>query len=72
MSVEPVSCTIKTPVALQIGDTVSDLSRPGVYITDITLAEPVNVSISDNVDSFISENACNTLTAYCTDTMNKQ
>ncbi|XP_057181877.1 nicolin-1 isoform X2 [Triplophysa rosa] len=43
MSVEPVSCTIKSPVALQIGDTVSDLSRPGVYITDITLAEPVNI-----------------------------
>lgn len=46
MSANAVSCTIKSPVALQIGDAVSDSSRPGVYITDITLAEPVNVSIS--------------------------
>ncbi|XP_009294764.2 nicolin-1 isoform X1 [Danio rerio] len=43
MSAESVSCTVKSPVALQIGDAVSDSSRPGVYITDITLAEPVNI-----------------------------
>lgn len=43
MSVEPVNCTIKSPVPLQIGDAVSDLSRPGVYITDIILSEPVNI-----------------------------
>uniref|UniRef100_A0A672N0M6 Nicolin 1 n=1 Tax=Sinocyclocheilus grahami TaxID=75366 RepID=A0A672N0M6_SINGR len=43
MSAKAVSCTIKSPVALQIGDAVSDSSRPGVYITDITLAEPVNI-----------------------------
>uniref|UniRef100_A0A8C1N1P1 Nicolin 1 n=1 Tax=Cyprinus carpio TaxID=7962 RepID=A0A8C1N1P1_CYPCA len=43
MSANAVSCTIKSPVALQIGDAVSDSSRPGVYITDITLAEPVNI-----------------------------
>ncbi|XP_051550027.1 nicolin-1-like [Myxocyprinus asiaticus] len=43
MSVELVSCTVKSPVALQIGDAVSDSSRPGVYITDVTLAEPVNI-----------------------------
>ncbi len=46
MSAKAVSCTIKSAVGLQIGDAVSDSSRPGVYITDITLAEPVNVSIS--------------------------
>ncbi|KAI2650205.1 Nicolin-1 [Labeo rohita] len=43
MSAKAVSCTIKSPVALQIGDAVSDSSRPGVYITDINLAEPVNI-----------------------------
>ncbi|XP_067271010.1 nicolin-1 [Pseudorasbora parva] len=43
MSAEAVSCTIKSPVALQIGDAVCDSSRPGVYITDITFAEPVNI-----------------------------
>ncbi|XP_073701016.1 nicolin-1 [Garra rufa] len=43
MSAKAVSYTIKSPVALQIGDAVSDSSRPGVYITDITLAEPVNI-----------------------------
>lgn len=46
MSAEALSCTIKSPVTLQIGDAVSDSSRPGVYITDITLAEPANVSVS--------------------------
>ncbi|XP_062842959.1 nicolin-1 [Trichomycterus rosablanca] len=38
-----VDCTVKTPVALQLGDAVSDSVRPGVYITDIVLAEPVNI-----------------------------
>lgn len=42
----PVDCVVKSPVALQLGDVVSDSVRPGVYITDIVLTEPVNVSVS--------------------------
>ncbi|XP_043115441.1 nicolin-1-like isoform X2 [Puntigrus tetrazona] len=37
------SCTVKSAVPLQIGDAVSDTSRPGVYITDISLAEPLDI-----------------------------
>ncbi|XP_030634564.1 nicolin-1 [Chanos chanos] len=43
MNANPVECTVKSPVALQIGDTVSDSFRPGVYIIDITLEEAVNI-----------------------------
>lgn len=42
---DPVDCVVKTPVALQLGDVVSDSVRPGVYITDVVLPEPVNVSV---------------------------
>ncbi|KAI4891782.1 hypothetical protein NFI96_022773, partial [Prochilodus magdalenae] len=43
MTGNPVDCTVKSPVALQIGDVVSDSFRPGVYITDVVLGEPVNI-----------------------------
>ncbi|TRY93788.1 hypothetical protein DNTS_012168 [Danionella cerebrum] len=43
MNAEPVSCTVKSPVPLQIGDSVSDSCRPGVYVIDITIPEPVNI-----------------------------
>lgn len=43
---DPVTCVVKSPVALQLGDVVSDSARPGVYITDVLLAAPVDVSIS--------------------------
>lgn len=42
---DPVDCMVKSPVALQLGDVVSDSARPGVYITDVVLPSPVNVSI---------------------------
>lgn len=42
---DPVDCVVKSPVALQLGDVVSDSVRPGVYITDVALAAPLNVSI---------------------------
>lgn len=42
---DPVDCVVKSPVALQLGDVVSDSVRPGVYITDIVLTTQVNVSV---------------------------
>ncbi|KAK2821512.1 hypothetical protein Q7C36_020855 [Tachysurus vachellii] len=39
----PVDCVVKSPVALQLGDVVSDSVRPGVYITDVVFTEPVNI-----------------------------
>ncbi|KAI5607535.1 nicolin-1 [Silurus asotus] len=39
----PVDCVVKSPVALQLGDVVSDSVRPGVYITDVVLAEPLSI-----------------------------
>ncbi|KAF5897207.1 nicolin-1, partial [Clarias magur] len=41
---DPVDCIVKSPVALQLGDVVSDSARPGVYITDIVLSTPVNIN----------------------------
>lgn len=41
---DSVDCIVKSPVALQLGDVVSDSVRPGVYITDIVLSTPVSVS----------------------------
>ncbi|KAL6464876.1 hypothetical protein MHYP_G00271930 [Metynnis hypsauchen] len=43
MTGNPVDCTVKSTVALQIGDVVSDSFRPGVYITDVVFGEPVNI-----------------------------
>ncbi|KAM9444330.1 nicolin-1 isoform 1-T3 [Clarias gariepinus] len=43
MRSDPVDCVVKSPVALQLGDVVSDSARPGVYITDIVLSTPVNI-----------------------------
>lgn len=55
-----VDCTVKTPVALQLGDAASDSVRPGVYIIDIVLAEPVNVSkIKIKLLLVIEQNASN-------------
>ena len=46
MSVNTVPCTVKPTVTLQIGDTETDSSRPGVYVIDVTLpiGQTVNVS----------------------------
>ena len=47
MSNGPVDCVVKTPVSLQIGDTVTDTLRPGVYITDIVFpnGKPIKVKL---------------------------
>lgn len=43
--IKPVSCTIKPPVYLQIGDTKTDPAHSGVCVVDVTLpfGKPVNV-----------------------------
>ncbi|XP_071771450.2 nicolin-1 [Centroberyx gerrardi] len=45
--VKPVTCTIKPPVNLQIGDTKTDTSRSGVSVVDITLPFGKTVNIED-------------------------
>lgn len=44
--VTPVTCTIKPPVYLQIGDTKTDAAHSGVCVVDVALpfGKPVNVS----------------------------
>ncbi|XP_008103220.1 nicolin-1 isoform X2 [Anolis carolinensis] len=37
MALEPAPCTIKSPVALQVGDMRTELGRPGVIVTDVVL-----------------------------------
>ncbi|XP_060897664.1 nicolin-1 isoform X4 [Labrus mixtus] len=43
--IKPVSCTIKPPVYLHIGDTKTDPAHSGVCVVDVTLpfGKPVNV-----------------------------
>uniref|UniRef100_A0A672ZCX3 Nicolin 1 n=1 Tax=Sphaeramia orbicularis TaxID=375764 RepID=A0A672ZCX3_9TELE len=45
MSVSPISCTVKPPVFLQIGETKTDTSRSGVCVVDVSLpfGKPVNI-----------------------------
>ncbi|XP_076864128.1 nicolin-1 [Brachyhypopomus gauderio] len=43
MTGTPVDCTVKSPVALKIGDAVSDVFCPGVCITDVVLGQPENI-----------------------------
>ncbi|XP_048110749.1 nicolin-1 isoform X2 [Alosa alosa] len=55
----PVDCVIKTPVSLQIGDTVTDMLRPGVYVTDIAFpnGKPIKVqeiSFKNYYSAFLS------------------
>lgn len=44
--IKPVSCTIKPPVYLQIGDVKTEAAHSGVCVVDVTLpfGKPVNVS----------------------------
>ncbi|XP_062400824.1 nicolin-1 isoform X2 [Sardina pilchardus] len=54
-----VDCVIKTPVSLQIGDTVTDMLRPGVYVTDIVFpnGKPIKVqeiSFKNYYSAFLS------------------
>ncbi|XP_029907967.1 nicolin-1 [Myripristis murdjan] len=44
---KPVTCTIKPPVNLQIGDTKTDSPRSGVAVVDITLPFGKTVNIED-------------------------
>ncbi|KAH0629966.1 hypothetical protein JD844_012470 [Phrynosoma platyrhinos] len=37
MAHEPAPCTIKSPVALQVGDMRTELGRPGVVVIDVVL-----------------------------------
>lgn len=45
-TIKPVTCTIKPPVYLQIGDVKTDAAHSGVCVVDVTLpyGQPVNVS----------------------------
>uniref|UniRef100_A0A667WJC5 Nicolin 1 n=1 Tax=Myripristis murdjan TaxID=586833 RepID=A0A667WJC5_9TELE len=47
LSFPPVTCTIKPPVNLQIGDTKTDSPRSGVAVVDITLPFGKTVNIED-------------------------
>ncbi|XP_066554379.1 nicolin-1 isoform X2 [Amia ocellicauda] len=46
MSDNTVTCTVKTPVALQIGDVKTD-SRPGIYVIDITFPPGQTINIQE-------------------------
>lgn len=46
MTDSAVACTVKSPVALQIGDVKSDTSRPGVYVIDVTFPQGQVVKVS--------------------------
>lgn len=35
--IKPVTCTVKAPVYLQIGDTKTDTAHSGVCVVDVTL-----------------------------------
>ncbi|XP_029989270.1 nicolin-1 [Sphaeramia orbicularis] len=43
--IKPISCTVKPPVFLQIGETKTDTSRSGVCVVDVSLpfGKPVNI-----------------------------
>ncbi|MGH0144505.1 UNVERIFIED_CONTAM: hypothetical protein FKN15_048304 [Acipenser sinensis] len=38
-----LACTVKTPVALQIGDVKTDTARPGVFVIDVAFPQSVNL-----------------------------
>ncbi|KAL4655678.1 nicolin-1-like [Arapaima gigas] len=42
-----VPCTVKSPVALQIGDAKKDTSRPGVYVIDVTFPHCEAIKIQE-------------------------
>lgn len=52
MSNGPVDCVVKTPVSLQIGDTVTDTLRPGVYVTDIVFPNGKPIKVKQKSDQF--------------------
>ncbi|KAM9134411.1 nicolin-1 [Pangshura tecta] len=45
MATGPAPCTVRSPVALQVGDVKTDLARPGVAVIDVALppAQPLDL-----------------------------
>lgn len=43
--IKPVTCTIKPPVYLQIGDTKTDTTHSGVCVVDVTLPFGKSVNV---------------------------
>ncbi|XP_042702156.1 nicolin-1 isoform X1 [Chrysemys picta bellii] len=45
MATRPAPCTVRSPVALQVGDVKTDLARPGVAVIDVALppAQPLDL-----------------------------
>ncbi|XP_005987066.1 nicolin-1 [Latimeria chalumnae] len=42
-----IGCTIKTPVALQIGDVKTDSARPGVFVIDVNFPQDKQVNLQE-------------------------
>nr|XP_006631025.2 PREDICTED: nicolin-1 [Lepisosteus oculatus] len=47
MSEHTVECTVKRPVALQMGDVKTDMSRPGIFVIDVTFPQGQTVNIQE-------------------------
>ncbi|KAG9337089.1 hypothetical protein JZ751_029857, partial [Albula glossodonta] len=47
MTDTPTACTVKAAVALELGETVTDQSRPGVFVTDVTFPHGQAVKIQE-------------------------
>lgn len=43
--IKPVTCTVKAPVYLQIGDTKTDTAHSGVCVVDVTLPFGKSVNV---------------------------
>ncbi|XP_020645276.3 nicolin-1 [Pogona vitticeps] len=49
MAHEPAPCTVKSPVALQVGDMRTELGRPGVLVVDVVLPHSQTVDLHEIV-----------------------
>uniref|UniRef100_A0A8D0BDW3 Nicolin 1, tubulin polyglutamylase complex subunit n=1 Tax=Salvator merianae TaxID=96440 RepID=A0A8D0BDW3_SALMN len=47
MVYDPVPCTIKSPVALQVGDVRTEQGRPGVVVIDVLLPQSQTVDLQE-------------------------
>ncbi|XP_039189976.1 nicolin-1 isoform X3 [Crotalus tigris] len=50
MALELVPCTIKNPVALQVGDMKTEMSRPGVLVIDVSFPHSQTTDMLCDVD----------------------
>lgn len=65
MAHEPVACTIKSPVTLQVGDVRTELGRPGVVVMDVAFPHYQIIDVSMEKENKEKKGSMNVYSVLC-------